>query len=433
VAALGAVVYVVVDREVSYQIEERVENETALLKGEFQTTGLNQLEYDVRNRAAAPASLDYRLEDSSGRLLAGNLPPVEQAVNTAHGQWVRLPDPKDTSPSREPPEWEGALVTRLSDGSKLVVADDLAPARNAKHAVFVAFSWGLAGTMFLGAVGGLVLSNIFLRRIDAMTLTAKSIIAGNFTQRVPQTRGSDELARLASTFNQMLDRISSLIEANKQVSSDIAHDLKSPLGRVLHRLEAARARHDLTEYRKAVEGSIHDITSILHTFGALLRIGQIESGARRAGFRTVDLSAIALDVAEAFQPAAADERKTLTRDLLHSLPLLGDRELLTQLVANLVDNALRHTPEGSQIEIRTFKSGPSAQLIVSDNGPGVPAVRQKLIFERFYREERARTSPGDGLGLSLVAAIAELHGGTVVASDNRPGLRIIFEIPATQA
>jgi signal transduction histidine kinase len=218
------------------------------------------------------------------------------------------------------------------------------------------------------------------------------------------------------------------------VSNDIAHDLRSPLARVLRRLESARTGAvSLAEYESAVDAAVGDINGILETFNALLRIGQIEAGARRAGFKNVDLALIARDVAETFQPAADDEAKTLTTDLRTALPIAGDRELLTQLVANLIDNAIRHTPVGSRIAVCSRTSGLSGQLIVADSGPGVPSREQKRIFERFYRVDSARTTPGDGLGLSLVAAVSGLHGAQVAAFDNKPGLKIVLDFPVADS
>jgi signal transduction histidine kinase len=227
----------------------------------------------------------------------------------------------------------------------------------------------------------------------------------------------------------MLDRIESLIDLNQHMSSDIAHDLRSPLGRVLRRLETAKLRAaDPAEVQAAVDASVEDINGVLRTFNALLRISQIESGARKAGFKSVDLAAIAMSVAEAFQPAAVDVGKVLTTHFNDSLPCLGDKELLTQLVANLVDNSIRHTRVGANIEISGRWDGERMELIVADDGPGVSVAHRERIFERFYRADAARRTPGDGLGLSLVLAIAELHDGRVSAFDNQPGLRVVVDL-----
>ena len=252
-------------------------------------------------------------------------------------------------------------------------------------------------------------------------------MGGDLHKRIPQANANDDLGRLARTFNRMLEQIERLIEANRHVSHNIAHDLRKPLARIVRRLEAVRAAEaSLSSYKETVEGAIVDVHGVLETFNALLRIAQIETGARRAGFKAVDLAAIAHEVAEAFQPAADDEGKALTIETSVSLPQAGDEELLKQMIANLIDNALRHTPKGARIALRSERANDLATLTICDDGPGVPEAERERIFELFYRLDAARVTAGDGLGLSLVAAIAELHALKVSAEDNRPGLRIVI-------
>ncbi len=433
VGLLGAVVYWRVVREYARANDERVLAEAASLQDCFREQGLDKLADLVRARAGAAGALDYRLEDGAGLLLAGDGPSARSPDGKIGDGWVALPDLDNDSVSEGEADRERGLVTRLDGGAVLIVGEELSGVRGAKHAILVAFAWALAATVVLGAVGGLALGASFLRRIDAMTRTADGIIAGDLRRRIPDAGADDELGRLATTFNRMLDRIGSLLEANRHVSSEIAHDLRSPLARVLRRMEAARASGaGPADYERIVDASIGDIHGVLETFNALLRIGQIETGARRAGFENLDLAALGREVAEAFQPAAADEGKMLAIDLAAPLPMRGDKELLTQLIANLVDNAIRHTPVGARIEVTSATVGNLRQLIVADNGPGVPASERSRIFDRFYRVDGARAIPGTGLGLSLVAAIAELHDGRVRAIENAPGLKIVFELPVVE-
>jgi len=429
IAVLGVAVYFAVGRDVSSQIDERIEEEAVLLKADFRQYGLTWLVNEVQQRTFEPAGFDYRLENNAGQLLAGNLPPIESKDGGHAEVWTQFVDPAYVHKGDEPRVWERILFTRLDDDTALLVGNDLSAVKEAKRAVVLAFGWGLSITILLGAVGGLFLSSAFLKRIDAMTQTAQEIIGGNLGRRIPETVENDDLGRLARTLNQMLDRIESLIEANRHMSSDIAHDLRSPLGRVLRRLETAKLRAgNPAEYQAAVDASVEDINGVLRTFNALLRIGQIESGARKAGFKSVDLAVIAMSVAEAFQPAAIDEGKVLTTHFPDGLPCFGDRELLTQLVANLVDNSIRHTRGGAKIEIGGRLDGQRIQLIVADDGPGVSIAHRKRIFERFYRVDTARRTPGDGLGLSVVLAIVELHEGRVWAVDNQPGLKVVVDL-----
>jgi signal transduction histidine kinase len=434
VIVLGAVVYFSVSHELALESDGRVVAETASLRDFFHANGLARLAEVIRARAGGAGALDYRLADGDGRVLAGDLPAPAARPETDADGWVQFADSDHDLGVEEEAAGERALVSRLDGGAVLLVGEELSGFHGAKRAILIAFAWALATTIALGLIGGLALSAAFLRRIDAMTTTANGIIAGDLTRRIPSAKVDDDLGRLASAFNRMLDRIGALIEANRHVSSGIAHDLRSPLARILRLLETAKASAtSQSDYESAIDGSIAEINGVLETFNALLRIGQIETGARRAGFKSVDLAAVALEVAEAFQPAAADEGKSLVISLGASLPMQGDRELLTQLVANLVDNAIRHTPTGARIDVASTTTGGHARLIIADDGPGVPASERKHIFERFHRLDIARALPGNGLGLSLVAAIAELHDGQVDAIDNGPGLKIIVAMPAAPA
>ncbi|MGO9772100.1 MAG: ATP-binding protein [Roseiarcus sp.] len=430
VLVLGAVVYFTVGREIEIEFDERVQAEAHTLRAFAKANGIERLAEEVRARTLEAASLDYRLEDGAGRFLAGNLPSPKAADGQIGDGWVLIAQPRAEIDPDADADWERALVTTLDGGAVLVVGHELTGIDEARRAVLVAFAWGLAATLALGTVGGLVLSAGFLRRIDAMSRTAQEIIAGNLRQRIPETGREDDLGRLARTFNRMFDRIEKLVEANRYVSHNIAHDLRKPLTRLMRRLEDVRAQGgDVGDYERTVDAAIEDVEGVLETFNALLRIAQIQAGARRAAFTPLDLAAIARDVAEAFQPAADDENKTLTVETATPLPLAGDKELLSQMVANLVDNALRHTPPGTRIEVGAGMIEGAGALVVADTGPGVPEAERARIFESFYRLDAARAPPGHGLGLSLVAAIAELHGLKIVVADNRPGLRVVLKLP----
>ena len=276
----------------------------------------------------------------------------------------------------------------------------------------------------MGTIGGLWLSAQFLGRIDSMRQTARRLMDGDWSRRIPLSHTDDDLTALARTFNRLFDRIEKLLQANKQVSADIAHDLRKPLAGVLRRLEVARDDLSSGAGRDAIGEAIGDVEGVLDTFNALLRIGQIEAGARRAAFRLLDLAEVAREVAEAFAPAAEDEGKTLVTHLDVLLPLAGDKELLVQMIANLIDNALRYTPAGVRIEVAGARNPEGIALSVSDNGSGVAPADMATIFQRFYRAGEAQRSSGTGLGLALVAAIADLHGLDCRASDNGPGLSV---------
>jgi signal transduction histidine kinase len=279
--------------------------------------------------------------------------------------------------------------------------------------------------------GGLLLSRSFLSRVDAITETAESIIEGKLSSRVPLRGTDDHFDRLSSTLNRMLDRISALMESLSHVSAEIAHALRTPLGRLRQKLEAARVQMRRNgQDETLIDAAIAESDTLLDTFSALLRIAQIEGAARYRGFRQVDLSALFSTVADAYSAAAEDEGKQIFADIEPDLLGWGDRDLLAEMLANLLDNAIRHTPEGTRIELSLKKRGSKLIACVADSGPGIPVEERKNVFLRFYRLERSRTTPGNGLGLSLVAAVADLHGIELLLEDNAPGLRLTLAFDA---
>jgi len=443
--ALGAFVYLSVRREILADFDERIVEETDSLQHTFARGGRERLAeiLEARGRSSGGA-LTYGLQSgdgrqlagswqAAGRQLAGNLTAPATGAGGPRAGWSELKETEDNEAPEEKPEVLRALVTPLADGSILIVGDEQRRADTALRDILSAFAWAVGATIALGVAGGLWLSAQFLRRVDTMRLAAHGIMAGDWGRRIPLTPVNDDLSALARTLNRLFDRIEKLLLANKHVSADIAHDLRKPLAHVLRRLEEARL-HDAPSkaIRSALDASIAEIEGVLETFDALLRIGQIEAGARRAAFKPIDLAEIARDVVEAFQPAAEEGGRTLVSRLDALLPMLGDRELLTQMIANLLDNALRHTPHGVRIAVAGDQLARGVRLTVEDNGPGVDPRDLPAIFQRFYRADAARSSPGSGLGLSLVAAIAELHGLEYSASDNHPGLKVTLTTAARE-
>jgi len=417
VVVLGGVVQLVSALE--RQMYRRIEAECATLEADFREGGLEGLVASVRARSTVSA-LDYAVIGPDGASLAGVLPSPGERLG-----WVALQGAVVEPDGENEPEL--ARVVLLPGGVRLVVGDYLGHVEDVDEAVLVAFGWGLGVMVVLAVVGGLVLSLNFLRRIDAITRTAEAIMQGEMAQRVPERGTDDDLDRLARTLNRMLDRIGELMEGLRQVSSDVAHQLRTPLTRLRQRLEAARnGARSVADYREAVEGSIADTDGLLETFAALLRIAQIEAGTRRSGFQEVDLAEVAASVVEAFAPSAEDEGKGLVA-VTSSAPIHGDRELLTQMLANLVENGIRHTPTGTRIEVSVRLVSGAASLVVADDGPGVPAEERSRLLRRFHRLERSRAIDGSGLGLSLVSAVADLHGARIRLEDNHPGLRVTLD------
>jgi len=301
--------------------------------------------------------------------------------------------------------------------------------QNAGEAIIQAFIWGFVLVILLGAGGGLYLSRAFLRKIDSITKSTQAIIAGDLKHRLPVSKNRDELDNLALLLNQMLDKIGSLIENIQQVSNDIAHDLRTPVSHLKFRLEEA-VKKDLSaeQHKERIAYAIEEVDTILDTFSAMLRISQIESGSRRSGFKTVNLSQIVTSVTEALYPVAEEQGKIIHSDINPDIILTGDKELLTQLVFNLLDNAILHTPENTQIKVSLQSSGGQSEFIVADNGPGIAEEYRPRVFQRFYRLEQSRTTPGNGLGLSIVAAIIDLHEGMIALANNNPGLKVVVDL-----
>jgi signal transduction histidine kinase len=258
--------------------------------------------------------------------------------------------------------------------------------------------------------------------IDAVSQTSRDFVAGDLSRRVPISAAADEFDNLAASINTMLDRIESLMSDLQQVTTDIAHDLRTPLTRLRHRLEdAQRSGADARELREALAATVRDVDGILGIFGALLRIAQIESGARRAGFGLVDLTEVLETAAELYRSSAEENGHSFTAVIEAGLQVKGDRELLLQLFANLIDNAIRHSPPGSIIGLRAVAAGSEANVVLEDSGSGIPAHLREKVLQRFVRLENSRTTPGSGLGLSLASAVIKLHEASMTLSDSAPG------------
>lgn len=431
VAGVGFAAEALVTRALKAQAGQRVKGEAAELLGEYQQYGSAAFRELIDAQTASGASrLHYALLGPDGRRVAGEHVVAQAARSAPITGMDALTDVRLKGA-------EGFLLTRrlLADGMTLVVADDLGSVEDVEDVVVDAFAIVLVISVLLGLAAGFLLTGGLLRRVNAITHTAEAIIAGDLTRRIEPTGAGDEFDRLSKTLNAMLDRIAQLLENLHQISNDIAHDLRTPLSRLRQRLEHTRA-HAATEqdYAVAVERAIEEADDLLATFSALLRISQVEAGGQRAAFRRVDLSEVIETVYEAYAPDIDESGRALISEVAPAVAIAGDRELLVQLFANLIENALRHTPPGTTIRITLRPPshpdafGPVAE--VSDDGPGIPATERDKVFGRFYRLERSRTTPGNGLGLSMVAAIAALHRAQLRLSDNAPGLCIVIRFAA---
>jgi len=416
---LGGAVFWMTHASLIQQMQARVRAAEGHFAEADQKGGAAALIAHVQKYSRGAGALDYLVQSPAGVRIAGQLPMVGE-----HRGWLHL-----TAMDQDGAKRVLAYAEQLPDGVVVAVGDDLSRVRRADDAVLRAVALSIAVTILLGGVGGIWLSRVFLHRVDAMSRTAEAIIDGDLGQRIPLRGSGDDLDRLAETINRMLDRIGKLLAGVREASNNIAHDLRTPLSRLRQHLEEARGRTGaLADHEQALESAKAEVEALLGTFAALLRIAEVEAGAQRAAFCRVDLSAVVDTVAEAFAPSAEDEGHPLTADIVPGVSVHGDKELLTQMLVNLVENALRHTPRGTEVRLSLRREGRTALLSVEDNGPGVPAAERQQVLRRFYRLDQSRTTPGSGLGLSLVAAVAELHGATLRLNDAGPGLRVVVTL-----
>lgn len=420
VAILGLVVFFAMGNEGKELMRHRVRAEISALSAEHAAGGVARMLTTVERRALGAESLHYLIVDE-GRSIFGDL-----ASGRGDGWFGTTISRPGSSDDGDPALARTAVLpgdVRLTVGVGFEAVEEL------QQAVLGAFAIALGVVAALGAAGGVFVSRSFLSRIEAITRTAEAITSGDLNRRVPVRGAGDDFDRLSATLNRMLDRTQELMESLRQVSNDIAHDLRTPLARLRQKLEGARSRAtSVAAYAAAVDGAIEETDAILSTFASLLRIAQIEAGTRRAGFVRIDLAALARSVAEAFAPSAEDLGKAVSIVAAEPAVVFGDRDLLAQVVANLVENAIAHGRHGGRITVAVEREGSAVSLKVADDGPGVPEAERERIFRRFYRLERSRNSPGNGLGLSLVSAVAELHDARVTLTDEAPGLcvRIAF-------
>jgi signal transduction histidine kinase len=423
-------------RLITDQITQTVDAEIAGLVEQYRRGGLRRLVFSVESRSNRPGSTLYLLTTPAGEGLAGNVgsltPGILGRPGWAETEYRRLDDPEEGV--------NRALVQvlQLAGGFRLLVGRDLEERDRVHDIVFAAGRWSLAIVVVLGVAGGLFVTRRVLKRVDAMTDTTRKIMDGDLTGRLPIAGTGDELDRLANNLNAMLERIEALMLGLKEVSDNIAHDLKTPLTRLRNRCEEAlRGAEDESQYRAALESTIEESEALIRTFNALLMIARAESGQARDGMADVDAAEIARGVGELYEPLADDKGIVLKVEAPQPAPVHGNRELISQALANLVDNAIKYGApsrdpvNGAEAEIivRAVGEGDRIVLTVADGGSGIAEADRGRAVERFVRLEQSRSQPGSGLGLSLASAVARLHGGELKLEDNGPGLRTVISLP----
>jgi signal transduction histidine kinase len=413
------------------QMKTEIDAQMLALASEADVDGTSSVITDIRERTLPPVSnpMYYFLSNAAGLKLAGNL----SAVSPNDGWTEQALSDLDVSAPTTPDDDDHQVWGRgqhLKDGSFLFVGQDVNRMLATQEAIINSFAWSAGVALLLGALAGLFVSRGFLRRIDDINKTSLAIIDGRLKERIPVRGTSDEIDRLSGNLNQLFDSNQSLLESLKQVSANIAHDLRTPLSRLRQGLEEARnAALTKRTFKTAIDSAITESDQLLATFSALLRIAQIESGSRKAGFKDINLKDIFTRVADAYQAVAEDQKKSLETDLTPTAHFHGDAELLLQMIANLTENAIRHTEAKTKIVLSVANTASGIVATIADNGPGIPEDQREKVFAHFYRLDESRTTSGNGLGLALVQAIAKLHNIQIKLQDNSPGLRVVLQFP----
>ena len=426
-------------RLITEQITDTVNAEITGLSEQYRQGGIRQLVLAIDARARRPGSSLYLVTTFNGDTLAGNVTALPQGLLDSPGWnetgYRRL---DETEGAGHRPHHALVRVFQLPGGFRMLVGRDLDERERLHNIVLGAGRWSIAIVIVLGLAGGLFVTRRVLRRVDAMTETSRTIMAGDLGGRLPIAGTGDELDRLAENLNLMLERIEALMRGMKEVSDNIAHDLKTPLTRLRNRTEEAlRMAKSESEYRAALEGTIEESDGLIRTFNALLMIARAESGQAGDSLTEFDAAEIARDIGELYEPLAEQKGLTLKVETEVSAKIRGNRELISQALANLVDNAIKYAeprerPDGgapAEIVVRAQNEGERILLTVADNGPGIPESDRGRAVERFVRLEQSRSKPGSGLGLSLASAVARLHGGELTLADNNPGLKSIIALP----
>ncbi len=411
------------------QTDATIEAEIKGLEEQYRQGGLNSLLSAIRSRSRKDSPNVYLLSDFRGRPLAGNLATLPPGTRQGNG-WVEFPylikDPKGTMRHAA-----RARYFTLRGQFHLVVGRDIEEQQVFASVIRRSLYWSLGLVLLLGLAGGLLISRNILTRIDAVNRTSRTIISGDLTGRVPVSGSGDELDQLANNLNSMLEQIERLMTGMREVTDNVAHDLRTPLTRLKARVEDALRSGNETDYKSALEKTIIDADGLISTFSALLSIAKARAGEVEGTMEQVDLSDIARNIAELYEPVieAAGGRLIIAADL--PVVVTANSQLIAQAAANLVDNAVKYgfTDHVRTITLSTVAENDTGLFCVTDQGTGVDSADYERVTERFVRLEQSRSQPGSGLGLSLVKAVADLHGGELKFENNKPGLKISLIIP----
>jgi signal transduction histidine kinase len=429
VTALLVFTYWNTRRTLDAQTDQIIEAEITGLDEEYRHFGLPGLVETVRARSPHQGQAIYLLVDNLHHYVAGNLDTWPQ-ISGAPGDMVEFDFERPVNGKMEGRRARGRLYALPGDFT-LMVAQDVHDRYLTERMFTTTLPWTVVLMLLLGTVGGALISHRMLRRLDTINRTSGEIIAGDFSRRVPLAGSGDEFDVLAENLNRMLDRIERLMKGLREVTDSVAHDLRTPLNRLRNRLEESAARLSAEGAQASeIERAIAETDQLIGTFNALLLIAETDAGTTRAAMSALDLGEVAADVVELYEPLAEEKRVALSLMPEPSVVIEGNRSLIAQALANLLDNAIKYTPMGGKVRIRAAVTADGVDLSVADSGPGIPAQDRPRVTERFVRLEASRNSPGTGLGLSLVAAVAHFHHAELVLEDNAPtGLKAVLRFP----
>lgn len=422
-----------VKRLLDEQTAQTIEAELNGLSEQYAQGGVRRLIQVVDRRVREPGASLYLVTTFAGEKLAGNiesLPPGSLAQpGTIETDYRRVGEGAE-----QVHKALARIILIPNGGFRLLVGRDLEERERLRKVMGRSLMTSLAYIAAFGVIGGLFVAFRVLRRVDGMNATAQTIMSGDMTGRLPIAGTGDEFDRLAQNLNAMIERIGELMNGLREVSDNIAHDLKTPLTRLRNRAEEAlRSAKEERDYRAALERMIEESDQLIRIFNALLMIARAEAGAQREAMTEVDAADIASGVAELYEPVAEEAGAPLTVEATPPLVIHANRELVSQAVANLIDNALKYGAEGNKaggVSVSAKRVGETIEIAVADRGPGIAAADRGRVLDRFVRLEGSRSRPGSGLGLSLAAAVARLHGGQLRLEDNEPGLRVVLSFPS---
>ncbi len=416
-------------RVAANKIEDRLEFESRWLSEILgDCSELDMVSRLIFHMADHPGNLGiYLLLDGQGQRLAGNLDLTPNAqINPGEFTFFLHQDQPD---STEPPLHIFATEVALSNGCHLLVGQNYQAIDQIKSELVPVAAWALGISFVLGVLVAVFLARRLARRLEKINRTSRAIFEGNLDSRMHRSGSGDEFDNLSTNLNRMLDRIFALMASVRGVTDNIAHDLRSPLSRMRSRMEVALlADRPSEEYKEVLIETVEDTDRLLATFNSLLTIARVESGAARDGFSVIDLGQVVSDTVEFYLPVVEENGQTLQWSIEGDLKMNGNPDLLAQVLVNLLDNCVKYAPQGAALSVAARRKGDKILLKVSDSGPGIPPYFREKALQRFSRLDASRSKPGQGLGLSLVQVVAEIHGGNVLLEDAQPGLRVVVEL-----